>query len=165
MATEMSALQAGQLQVRLADFLNAPTYHRLCLIICPDIRRLAHAGEQIQRWYRWPTLSVGASLAAALLPVSPGRRSAQAAPLLTSAIEQLVHGPLLCTEIDLLFEPTLQLNPLRLLRDASRQAPLVVLWPGSYRTPRLAYATVEHAHYRLWQRTDLPEAGMITLSA
>jgi len=66
-------------------------------------------------------------------------------------------GPLLVTQIDLLFEPSLRLDPLTLLRGLSRQRPLLVAWPGSFQNGVLAYAVPEHSHYRIWPRPDLRE--------
>jgi hypothetical protein len=68
----------------------------------------------------------------------------------------MASGPVLCTETDLLFEPTLKLNPLSLLRDASRVTRLVVSWPGIYQSDVLAYAAPEHSHYRTWRKPEVP---------
>jgi hypothetical protein len=56
------------------------------------------------------------------------------------------------TDIDLLFEPTWALDPLALLRSASRSARLIVAWPGTYAHDTLAYAVPEHSAYRTWRR-------------
>jgi hypothetical protein len=69
-------------------------------------------------------------------------------------------GPVLCTEIDLLFEPSLELDPLPLLVDISRATRLVIAWPGSYVGGVLAYAAPEHAHYRTWRQ---PPAHIVHL--
>jgi len=68
---------------------------------------------------------------------------------------ELSPGPVLCTEIDLLFEPTLELDPLRLLCDVGRVARLVVTWPGSYHHDVLAYAVPDHRHYRTWRNPEV----------
>lgn len=52
------------------------------------------------------------------------------------------------TDIALLFEPTLLLNPLMLMLEASRRTPIIVAWPGIIEGDRLAYAVLEHSHYR-----------------
>jgi hypothetical protein len=65
---------------------------------------------------------------------------------------EMAPGPVLCTEVDLLFEPSLKLDPLRLVRDASKRTRLIVAWPGSYVDDVLAYAVPEHHHYRTWHK-------------
>jgi hypothetical protein len=159
----MSTLQVSQLQHALARFLDTTPYHPCCLIICPDVRRLAYAAEQIQYWYSWPTLSVGVSLSTALLRILPSLRPAEAVDVFTTAVRRHGAGPLVCSDIDLLFEPTLQLDPLRLLRDASRQVKLVVFWAGMVTNGRLSYAAPEHGHYRVWGAGELPTEQMIVL--
>jgi hypothetical protein len=66
----------------------------------------------------------------------------------------------LCTHIDLLFTPALQLDPLMLFRHLGKTAPLVVCWPGEYHDDVLSYAVPEHAHYRTWRH---PDALIVTL--
>jgi hypothetical protein len=68
----------------------------------------------------------------------------------------LSPGPVLCTDIDLLFEPSLSLNPLRLFKDAGRITRLIVAWPGTYRDDVLSYAVPDHAHYRTWRNPKIP---------
>jgi hypothetical protein len=68
----------------------------------------------------------------------------------------LSPGPVLCTDIDLLFEPRLSLNPLRLFKDAGRITRLIVAWPGIYRDDVLSYAVPDHAHYRTWRNPKIP---------
>jgi len=59
-------------------------------------------------------------------------------------------------EIDVLFEPTLKLDPLGLLRQFSRVTKLIVTWPGTYINDVLAYAVPEHSHYRTWRQPGIP---------
>lgn len=70
-------------------------------------------------------------------------------------LREMSPGPILCTNVDLLFEPTLKLDPLRLMRDASRVTRLVVTWPGSYGDGVLAYAVPDHGHYRTWRKPEV----------
>ena len=50
----------------------------------------------------------------------------------------------------------LKLNPLGLLRHASRVTQLVVTWPGSYLGDVLAYAVPDHSYYRTWRKPEVP---------
>ena len=68
-------------------------------------------------------------------------------------------GPVLCTEIDLLFEPSLGLDPLALFRQVSRETALVVAWPGGWDGGGLTYATPEYGHYRAWERPNVSVVG------
>jgi len=124
---------------------------------------LQQVADSLLAGYRWPVLSIGATLGAALLSVAPQQRPRKTHTALVDAVRPHAPGPLLCLDTDLLFEPSLALDPLRLLRDTSRLATLVVLWPGSTTSGELAYAVPSHAHYRTWNRTDLSAESVIPL--
>ena len=70
------------------------------------------------------------------------------------------NAPLICTDLDLLFEPALQLDPLPLLHQMGRRRPLVACWPGTCAGGLLAYAVPEHAHYRTWSIGTVPDVRL-----
>ena len=92
--------------------------------------------------------------------VRAAERAYRAHECAETAIYAAAPGPLLLTEIDLLFEPTLHLDVLALLRQASRTTSLVVTWPGSYANGILAYAVPQHGHYCTWHK---PEVSIVAL--
>ena len=157
--------------------LLPPTWRHSCLLLVhPEIRTLEQAASSLVLRQGWSRLSVGAELSATLLrvkdltglpdlsglsPESPRDRPRAAARWFTSRTEAMVPGPVVCSEIDLLFEPCLSLDVLALLRAASRPTRLVVLWPGSYVDDVLTYAVAAHDHCRSWRR---PEVEIIDLT-
>ena len=142
----------------IAEFLH--TSRPCFLFVSPEIRRLEDAAHQLLSTYAWPHLSLGQELSAALLTEAPQRRPYEAQHWLKARLGEFSPGPALCTEIDLLFEPTLELDPLRLLCDVGRITRLVVAWPGIYQHDVLAYAVPDHSHYRTWRR---PQVSLIAL--
>lgn len=144
-------------------FLAIQPYYPCLLLVHPEMARLYAATRQILSQYAWPGLSIGSLLSQALLPVAPKQRPRQAKRTFADTVQAHVPGPVLCTDIDLLFEPSLYLDPLRLLREASRQARLVVIWPGTFANGVLAYATPSHAHYQTWTQTDLCDDCILAL--
>jgi hypothetical protein len=92
-------------------------------------------------------------------------RAAQVDRLVDKALQVYEPGPLLVTDTDVLFEPSLQLDPLLLFQRASRQLPLVVTWAGSFEHERLNYAVSAHAHYRLWRSPELCDDCIIQLDS
>ena len=138
--------------------LAGTTYYACLLLVHPDPRELEERANRLHVAYGWARLPVGKELSAALLGEMPARRPAVAQRWLGDRLAELAPGPVLCTEIDLLFEPSLLLDPLALLRCASRLARLIVAWPGSYADDVLTYATPEHAHYRAWRQPDMAVA-------
>lgn len=49
--------------------------------------------------------------------------------------------------IDILFDPVLQINPIRLLENISKRNKLIVIWPGVYKKEHLIYAENGHPEY------------------
>jgi hypothetical protein len=67
----------------------------------------------------------------------------------------LPHDIVLLNHIHLLFEPTLQQDPLRLLQNLSRRKTIVVIWEGELQGPHLVYAAPEHPEYRRYPAREL----------
>jgi hypothetical protein len=158
-------MTSTQIAIALDTFLNAKSYHPCCLLVHRDVRQLQRIGAEITATRQWPSVSIGNVVATALLPLSTSERPHGVQQAFASAIDAYIPGPIVCTDIDLLFEPSLRLDPLRLLRDASRRATLIVLWPGTTNRMYLSYATSDppHAHHRSWPRSELCEACVIPL--
>ena len=58
------------------------------------------------------------------------------------------HGLLLLDNIELLFDRTLQLNPLDLLKRHAHAGRVIAVWPGQLRENRLSYATTGHPEHQ-----------------
>jgi len=144
----------------VAALLHPNAYHPCLFLVHPQIRRLETAAKGLASRDGWYHLSVGRELAAALFSEPAAERAYRAREWVETAISAVAPGPLLLTEIDLLFEPTLHLDVLALLRQASRTTRLVVAWPGTFENGTLIYAVPEHHHYRTWPR---PEVRIVTL--
>lgn len=144
-------------------FLAAPPYQACLLLVHADPARLGAAVAAVGVRYGRPAWALGRSLGPRLLDHAPADRPAVAVAGLSEAVAAHAPGPVLISDIPLLFEPTLRLDPLRLLRDAARRAPLLVAWPGAVEGDRLVYAVAGHAHYRSWPLTDLCPTCVIPL--
>lgn len=133
------------------------------LLVHTDVATLAQAAAHVEAQYGWPRLPVGLALSQALLDVPPRHRPRQAARFLRDAVTRLSPGPVLWVDVDLLFEPSLALDPLALARECSRVVPAVMLWPGAFVDGVLSYAVPAHAHYRTWRRTELGDRCIVPL--
>ena len=58
------------------------------------------------------------------------------------------QGLLLLDNIELLFDRTLQLNPLDLLKRHAHARRVIAVWPGELRERRLSYATTGHPEHQ-----------------
>jgi len=66
--------------------------------------------------------------------------------------------PLLLDNLELLFEPSLQINPLDLVRRLAHSRRIVAVWPGELRGDRLIYADMSHPEHR-----DYSQDGVVVL--
>lgn len=153
----------GRLSARIADLLAGHLYFPCVVIAHPEVAILRTAQDYLMGHQKWQAVSVGGFLSEALLDIPFKRRQRVARQSFLEEIRQQVPGPALCIDIDLLFEPSLALDPLALIRECSRQTPVVVMWPGEYKDKVLSYAVPEHAHYRIWRQTDLCDQCIIPL--
>ena len=138
-------------------------YFPCVLLVHTDVRRLESEGEQLALRAGWSQLAVSRTLTEVLIDAPVGRHSILASVALDGTLAQHRPGPILCTDLTLLFEPLLALDPLALLRRWSRSVPVVACWPGVWTGTDLTYAVPEHAHYRLWSATQLCSGCIIRL--
>ena len=68
------------------------------------------------------------------------------------------EAPLLLDNLELLFEPSLQINPLDLVRRLAHSRRVVAVWPGERRGDRLIYADMSHPEHR-----DYSQDGVVVL--
>ena len=64
------------------------------------------------------------------------------------------EGVYILQHIDILFDPVLQIHPIRLLENLSKTYPLIVEWPGRYVDGQLIYAEFGHPEYFTCQDFD-----------
>jgi len=61
-------------------------------------------------------------------------------------------APLLLDNLEVLFEPSLKINPLDLIKRLAHSRRVVAVWPGEMRDDRLLYASIGHPEYRDYSR-------------
>ena len=138
------------------DALEKTLAYQACvLLVDPDIQTLEQVTSQVILRFGWLQLSIGRELSAILFEVPVKQRARTAQHWTKDRLRPLGPGPVLLTHIDLLFEPTLALNPLSLLQATSRNVRMVVAWPGTYANGMLAYGVPEHKHYRTWRHPNV----------
>jgi hypothetical protein len=99
-------------------------------------------------------LNVSRELSTSLMTVSASERSRFSQKWLMGTLARFPNGPVLCTCPDLLFDPSLEIDPLALFRQVARIKQSIILWPGEYSTNNLSYAVPEHHHFRTWKISD-----------
>lgn len=105
--------------------------------------------EALQEHLHIKPLHLGVSLAGALAELPQRERHLQAGNLLREiAQSHAPTGPLLVEGVELLFDASLKVNALDLLRRQSLVRPVVAMWPGEWRNGRLTYAVLGSPEYQ-----------------
>jgi ABC-type uncharacterized transport system ATPase component len=136
-----------ELERKIADteLLNS----KLILLIGP-----AHSGKtallsQLSDRMNVQVLNVGLALGRDLLALPRTRRHLQVSELFKALADTATsQGLLLVDNIELLFDRTLRVAALDLLRSQARVRPVVAVWPGELRENRLSYAVSGHPEHQ-----------------
>lgn len=93
-------------------------------------------------------LNVGLELGRRLAATPVNKRGFSAAELLREiALRERVEDPMLLDNLELLFEPSLQINMLELVKGLAHSKRIVAVWPGELRGDRLIYADMSHPEH------------------
>lgn len=122
---------------------------KLILLIGPPGSGKSNLLGQLAERRQASVLSVSSALGRELLTVPSNRRHLQAADLLNGLADGFVcQGLLLLDNMELLFDRTLQLSPLDLLRRQAHVRRVIAVWPGELREGRLSYAKTGHPEHQ-----------------
>jgi hypothetical protein len=122
---------------------------KLVLLIGPPLSGKSNLLEQLAVRRQARILSVSAALGRELVTVPSTRRHLQAADLLKELADGFTsQGLLLLDNIEILFDRTLHLSPLDLLRRHAHARRVIAAWPGELRENRLSYATTGHPEHQ-----------------
>lgn len=79
----------------------------------------------------------------------------EAPTLLADLLDREIGQLALLDNLEILFHPDLELDPLRLLQKLSRNRTIVAAWNGSAHDGYLIYAKAGHPEYRRYPMNDL----------
>ena len=89
---------------------------------------------------KWPVVNLGAEVSERLLSLTIRQRRLKAEEIVANAVDATGHRELCLDNTEVLFDPTLMLNPVNLLLNLSRNRTLVVAWNGHFVDGSLVYA-------------------------
>jgi len=94
-------------------------------------------------------MNVGAVLGGRLAAMPQRQRALQANVVMRELADEYASGDLvLLDNIELLFDQSLRLDPLDLLKRHAHARRVVSVWPGELRDGRLSYAEMGHPEYQ-----------------
>jgi len=127
------------------DDLNS----KLILLVGPSHSGKTQLLRQLGEKLSIAPLNVGLELGRRLAATPNNKRGFSAGELLREiADKERTADPLLLDNLELLFEPGLQINPLDLVRRLAHSKRVLAVWPGEMRSGRLIYADMSHPEHR-----------------
>lgn len=133
----------------------AELYQRLILIVAPSGTGKTASLQAIQARTGARFINVNLEISRQLLELSERQRSLQLPRLLSDLINEAPTELVLLDNIELLFDPLLKQDPLRLLQGMSRNKTLVAAWNGSVVADHIIYAAPDHPEYKKYPTRDL----------
>jgi hypothetical protein len=124
-------------------------HNKLILVIgLPGCGKTALAAEFAAR-NGVERIAVGAELGSRIATVPRRQRAIGAGETMRQLLDDSGSADLaVLDDIELLFDQSLQLDPLALLKHLARSRCVVAVWPGELRDGRLRYAELGHPEFR-----------------
>ncbi len=98
-------------------------------------------------------LNVGATLGRRLAVTPVSDRGFSTNELLREITDGVGDdAPLLLDNLEVLFEPSLKVNPLNVIKLLAHSRRVIAVWPGEVRNDRLTYAGMGHPEHRDYSR-------------
>ncbi len=137
-------------------------YYRLVLVAgvprCGKTRAIYQLGSSRD----WPMLNVNLALCERLLELTRKQRALRVPRILAEIVDGLDGEVVLLDNLEVLFDPQLAQDPLRLLQGLARNRTVVAAWRGGYDGEVLTYAEPGHPE---WRRYRSPEAMIVPVEA
>ncbi len=99
-------------------------------------------------------VNVNLELSKRMLELTRAQRSRQVERLLRDLIASAQVDVVLLDNLEILFDPALEVEPLRLLQTSSRNRTVVASWSGSYVDGTLTYAEPGHPEFVQFKKID-----------
>ena len=141
-------------QVESAEHL----YDRLVLLVGPPLSGKTRTLRELHSTRGWPLVNVNLALSERLLELKARQRALRTARIVDEVVHEAGIGVVLLDNIEMLFDPGLQQDPLRLLQSLSRNRTVVANWRGAMVGSILTYASPDHPEYR---RYENPQALVV----
>lgn len=136
------------------------SYYRLVLLVGPSNSGKTKFLQRFASQHDCCILNLNLELSRRMLELPKSKRARQVDRLFKDWIANIPSEPILLDNIEMLFDPALRLDPLRLLQSISRNRTVVATWNGSIHNAMLTYAEPGHPEYILYRDA---EAAMVQL--
>jgi hypothetical protein len=155
--------QHGMREARKADAVDrivraiqdtSDLYYRLVLLVGPSGAGKTSTLYELASKNGFQYLNLSLEVSRRLLDLPTAQRPVAVRRFMDELMDGDA-GPILCDNIELLFDVSLRQDPLHLLQLLSRKRAIVAAWNGSVAGGYLIYAAPDHPEYRRYPAQDL----------
>jgi len=132
----------------------AELYHRLMLVVAPAGAGKTTALTCVKERIGASLVNVNLELSRRMLELTGRQRALQLPRLLREIVDDAAGKVVLLDNLEILFDVSLQQDPLRLLQGLSRNKTVVAAWNGSIDNDHMTYAVPDHPEYRRYLVRD-----------
>ena len=126
---------------------------------------LSEQQAQSSELVKYEVLDLNALLSEMLIEMSEQDRPELIASLMSNIIHEAATNVVLIKGLEILFDRSLKVDPIRLLRVCAKNKTLLVSWPGDQTSSGLIYASPNHPEYRKYKTSDLSDVIILTADA
>ena len=110
-------------------------------------------------------LNLNKQLGQQLLDIPRSDRPKEVGQMLIGLINASPSSEVMLTGIEILFDRSLAIDPVRLLASSAKTNTLLAVWPGDKTSSGLSYAVPSHPEYRTYKTSDLGDVIFLTTHA
>ena len=106
--------------------------------------------KEISNEFAAPTINVNLEMSSRLLDIPLEKRASNLSRLFSSLLNNTGSDMVLLDNIEILFDKSLQQNPLSLLQNNAKNRIVIAAWNGVIEKGRLTYARPEHHEFQAY---------------
>ena len=107
-------------------------------------------------------VNINKALSGRLIGVPQSDRAKSVERIIADLINTAQSAVVQLTGLEILFDRSLSIDPIRLLRACAKNKTLIVRWPGEVTNDGLSYAAPSHPEYRSYRASDLSDVILLT---
>ncbi len=130
-------------------------FHRLVLLVGPSGTGKTGVLRQVAEIRGCPYLNINLHLSQRMLELPRNRRSRQVDRIFKTLLAEHPGDVIVLDNLEILFDLSLAIDPLRLLKSVSRRQTLVAAWSGKFRDDTLTYAEPDHPEFKSYRDVDV----------
>lgn len=135
--------------------------YKLLVVVLPVESNQAAAIGKLASLTGFCRVNVNLELSRKLLEIASSDRGKQSPNLLKASVEEGDPKGVILERLELLFEKSLELNPINRFKELARYRTVIAIWEGKFQDGHLVYAEFGHPEYRSYRPDEISDIMVI----